>query len=61
MDELERFEAFAVTMFRSFLVGMECNKARQQWTREASDHAERTFVAALKDYRSSIAAQQLPE
>jgi hypothetical protein len=55
-EEVERVDGFAITMFRAFLVGVECNKGVRGWSRESSDLAEKAFVEALNDYAAAIAA-----
>jgi hypothetical protein len=53
-DEVERVVSFAITMFRAFLVGVECNKGVRGWSRESSDLSEKAFVEALNDYAASM-------
>jgi hypothetical protein len=55
---VDRANSFAVTMFRAFLAGIETNRNVQGWSREASDEAEKCFVAALDDYAESLRSSQ---
>ena len=55
---LERLEGFAVTMLRSFCVGIEHNKSVQGWSRKSSEVAEKCFVDALVDYRRTALGKE---